>query len=169
MVNPASLPYRTNIVIIVGQTLSVTLPGDAMPTDLVTLLYDGDCPLCVREARLLGWLDRRGGLVLEDIAAPGFDGARHGVTFEQVMGHIHAVLPDGSLVTGMEAFRRAYGAAGYGFLLAPTAWPGLRPLFDRLYAWFAANRLRITGRGDVCSHDRCAVPVRSDRALTPRA
>jgi predicted DCC family thiol-disulfide oxidoreductase YuxK len=124
----------------------------------VTLLYDGDCPLCVREARLLRWLDRRGELRLEDIAAPGFTAERYGVSYEALMGHIHAALPDGRMVTGMEAFRRAYGAAGYGFLLAPTAWPGLRPLFDRAYAWFAKNRLRITGRGDVCSHERCAAP-----------
>jgi predicted DCC family thiol-disulfide oxidoreductase YuxK len=74
-----------------------------------------------------------------------------------VMGHIHAVLPDGSVVTGMEAFRRSYAAIGLGFLLAPTGLPLLRPLFDRAYDWFAKNRLRLTGRGHVCENERCAV------------
>lgn len=124
------------------------------------LLYDGECPLCVREVRLLAFINRKvhGRLALEDIAQPGFDASQYGRTFEALMGHIHAALPDGTLVTGMEAFRRCYAAVGLGALLAPTGWPVLRPLFDRAYSWFARNRLRITGRRHVCEAGRCAVP-----------
>jgi len=121
----------------------------------VKLLFDGECPLCVREVRLLGRFNRRGRLGLEDIATRGFDPGRHGLTRAQVMGHIHALLPDGRVVTGMEAFRRSYAAVGLGWLLAPTAWPLLRPLADRGYAWFAKNRLRLTGRD--CATGTCAV------------
>ena len=124
----------------------------------VKLLYDGECPLCLREVRLMQRLNRNGRLALEDIAAPDFDASRYGRSFEQLMGHIHAVLPDGQLVTGMEVFRRAYAAVGLGPLLAPTGWPLLRPLFDALYAWFAKNRLRLTGRTHACENGRCAVP-----------
>jgi predicted DCC family thiol-disulfide oxidoreductase YuxK len=117
------------------------------------ILIDGDCPLCRREARLLERLDRdRGRLEMVDIAASAFDPSRFGLTMEHVMGEIHAVLPDGRLVTGMEVFRRAYAAVGLGWLLAPSGWPVLRPLFDVLYRWFARNRLRLTGRcGDRCT------------------
>lgn len=123
----------------------------------VKLLFDGQCPLCKREVELLQRLNRKGKLALEDIAGQGFDAARYGLTFEQVMGHIHAVLPDGRVVTGMEAFRRAYSAVGLSLLLAPTGWPGLRTVFDRGYDWFAKNRLRLTGRSHTCENDRCAV------------
>ncbi|MET0287383.1 MAG: DUF393 domain-containing protein [Polyangiales bacterium] len=124
------------------------------------LLYDGECPLCVREVRMMEKLNRKGRLVLEDIAAPDFDASRYGRTFEQLMGSIHGVLPDGQLVTGMEVFRRAYAAVGLGGLVAPTAWPLLKPVFDRAYTLFAKNRLRITGRSQVCANGRCAVPTK---------
>ncbi|MHC4217107.1 MAG: thiol-disulfide oxidoreductase DCC family protein [Planctomycetota bacterium] len=117
------------------------------------MLIDGACPLCRREAALLQRLDRgRGRLVLEDIARPGYEPSDLGRTMDQLMGSIHGVLPDGTIVTGMEVFRRAYAAVGLGWLLAPTGWPGLRPLSDRIYRWFARNRLRITGRwSDSCT------------------
>jgi predicted DCC family thiol-disulfide oxidoreductase YuxK len=124
------------------------------------LLYDGECPLCVREVRMLEKVNRKGRLAVEDIAVPGFDASQYGRTFEQLMGSIHGVLPDGKLVTGMEVFRRAYAAVGLGWLVAPTGWPVLEPLFDRLYTIFARNRLRITGRSHVCANGRCAVPAK---------
>lgn len=110
------------------------------------LLYDGECPLCAREVRVLARLNRAGRLALEDIAAPDFDPARYGRTHAQLMGQMHGVLPDGRLITGMEVFRCAYAAVGLGALAAPTGWPLLRPLFDRGYAWFARHRLSLTGR-----------------------
>lgn len=122
------------------------------------VLYDGECPLCAREIGMLRRLDAgRGRLDLEDIAAPGFDPARYGTTLHELMARIHGVLPDGTRVEGVEVFRRAYSAVGLGWLVAPTRWPLLRPLADAAYRWFARNRLRLTGRRDACTSDRCAV------------
>jgi predicted DCC family thiol-disulfide oxidoreductase YuxK len=73
------------------------------------------------------------------------------------MGSIHGVKPDGSLVTGMEVFRRAYAAVGWGWLWSPTGWPVLKPVFDAAYRWFAKRRLALTGRKGACEDDRCAV------------
>jgi len=125
----------------------------------VKLLFDGECPLCMREIALMSRFNGRGRLALEDIAAAGFDPGRYGLTQAEVMGHIHAVLPDGRVVTGMEAFRRSYAALGLSWLLGATAWPGLRQVADLGYAWFARNRLRLTGR-DGCAGGACAVPGR---------
>ena len=123
-----------------------------------TLLYDGECPLCSREVRMLERLDRRGRLRFEDIAAPDFDAARYGATHESLMARIHGVLPDGRLVRDVEVFRLAYAAVGLGWLLAPSRWPLLRPLFDGAYAIFARNRLRWTGRdAAACADGRCAL------------
>jgi predicted DCC family thiol-disulfide oxidoreductase YuxK len=135
----------------------------------VTLLYDAACPLCSREVRLMRRFNTRGNLLFEDISAPGFDASRYGLSQAAVMGHIHAILADGRAVTGMEAFRRAYGALGLGFLLAPTRWPLLEPLFDRAYDWFARNRLRLTGRGHVCQSGACALHVPAPPAVRERA
>lgn len=130
----------------------------------ITLLFDAACPLCSREVRLISRFNQRGRLVLEDISAPGFDPSRYGLTHDEVMGHIHAVLPDGTSVTGMEAFRHCYEAVGLGAVLAPTAWPVLKPMFDRGYEWFAKNRLKITGRGHVCESETCGVHANSVHA-----
>ncbi len=113
----------------------------------IRVLIDGDCPLCSREMRLLERLDRgRGRLEFEDIAAPDFDAAVYGLDDQAVMDRIHGVLPDGTVIEGLEVFRRAYGAVGRGWILAPTRWWGLRRLADAAYRAFARNRLRLTGR-----------------------
>ena len=122
----------------------------------ITFLFDGDCPLCMREVRLLERLDRgRGKLALVDIAKPEFDAGVYGLDQETVMARIHGVLPDGTVIEGVEVFRRAYSAVGLGWLLAPTRWPGLRQLADAGYRVFARNRLRWTGRKDACAENAC--------------
>lgn len=118
----------------------------------IEILYDGDCPLCSREVEVLRRLDRgRGRVRFADIAAPDFEPARYGRTRAELMARIHGVLGDGTLVEGMEVFRRAYAGVGLGWLLAPTRWRLLRPLADAAYRWFARNRLRLTGRREACA------------------
>lgn len=118
----------------------------------IKLLIDGQCPLCRHEADFLRRLDRgRGRVAVDDITRPGFDADRYGLSRDAVMAMIHGILPDGTVVRGMEVFRRAYAAIGLGWLLAPTGWPLLRPVFDAFYRWFARNRLRLTGRGESCA------------------
>jgi predicted DCC family thiol-disulfide oxidoreductase YuxK len=131
--------------------------GDGVETSWqIRVLYDGECPLCSREVRFLARRDGgRGRLQLEDIAAPDFEPGRYGLDAESVMARIHGVLPDGRVVEGVEVFRRAYAALGLGWLVAPTRWPLLRPLFDAAYRLFARNRLRWTGRDRSCAADRC--------------
>jgi predicted DCC family thiol-disulfide oxidoreductase YuxK len=122
------------------------------------ILIDGACPLCKREGDLLLKLDKgRGNLVLEDIASPTFDASKYGTTFDAVMGSIHGVLPGGKLVSGMEVFRRAYAAVGFGWVLAWSAWPGLRVIADAGYKVFAKYRLRLTGRGAACEGGTCKI------------
>lgn len=138
------------------------------PAWQIKVLYDGDCPLCSREVAWLRRRDRAGRIGFEDIADPDFDARAYGTDLDTLMGRIHGVLPDGSLIEGVEVFRRLYAAVGLGWLLAPSRWPLLRPLFDAAYRSFARNRLRLTGRSSAaCESGRCAVPVRSGAAATP--
>ncbi len=125
-----------------------------------TILYDGDCPLCRREIRMLERLDRgRGRLGRIDIAAPDFDARRYGRDLQTLMARIHGVRPDGTVVEGVEVFRRAYAAVGRGWLLAWTGWPGLSWLADAAYRWFARNRLRLTGRASCPIPSEASVPA----------
>jgi predicted DCC family thiol-disulfide oxidoreductase YuxK len=114
----------------------------------VEVFFDGDCPLCTKEVAFVRRLDRRARVRFTDIAATGFDASVAGVSQDDLMARIHARLPDGSLVEGVEVFRRIYAAAGLGPLVALTRIPGVSHLLDASYRWFARNRLRLTGRCD---------------------
>ena len=105
-------------------------------------------------------LNRRGRLGLVDIASPGFDSSEFGRTLDELMGTIHGVRADGTMVTGMETFREAYSVLGLGWLWAPTGWPVFRPLFDRGYQLFARHRIRL-GRifGRSCDAESCRIPL----------
>ncbi|MCA9306096.1 MAG: DUF393 domain-containing protein [Phycisphaerales bacterium] len=132
----------------------------------LTLLIDGKCPLCSRESAFLMRRDKgRGRLRVVDIAASDFDPAPYGRSFEELMGRIHAVAADGSIITGMEVFRRAYKAIGLGWLLAPTGWPIIRPVADAAYRWFARNRHRL-GRRNSCADGTCGVSYSDSPSAT---
>lgn len=105
------------------------------------IFVDGGCGLCSKEAQLMAQMDGgRGRLQITDISAPDFDPGAIGVTYDEAMRSILGRTPDGSVVRGVEVFRRAYAAIGYGWIMAPTAWPGIRQISDRIYVWFARWR-----------------------------
>jgi predicted DCC family thiol-disulfide oxidoreductase YuxK len=132
------------------------------------LLYDGDCPICRREAEWLARRDRKDRLALENIAALGFDPTRYGLSWEEVTGSLHGILPDGRIVRRVEAIRQAYRAVGLGWLVAPTRLPLVRDVLDRAYGLFARNRLRL-GRmlGRKCPGGACATKTPPTRSLSP--
>jgi predicted DCC family thiol-disulfide oxidoreductase YuxK len=132
---------------------------DATNNWIFEVFYDGDCPLCMREITMLQRLDRKkNNLRFTDISLSDFNAeAIIGLDYDTLMAEIHGRLPDGTIVTGVEVFRKLYGAVGLGWLTAPTRWPGLRQLSDLAYQAFAKNRLKLTGRcgtGD----DACQLP-----------
>ena len=135
-------------------------PEPETPGWQIRILYDAECPLCAREGRLLLRLDRgRGRLELEDISGPDFDASRYGLDPADLEARLHGVLPDGRIVQGVEVLARAYEAVGWTWLAAPARWPGIRPILDRAYLWFARNRLRWTGREPRYCRDDRACPV----------
>lgn len=123
----------------------------------IEVFYDGGCPLCTREMALLRQLDRKGRIRFSDIAAEGFDAGSVGVSPAALMDRIHGRLADGTLVEGVEVFRRVYTAVGFGALVAATRWPGVSHLLDLAYRLFAKNRLRLTGR---CADGACGLMPR---------
>lgn len=122
------------------------------------VLYDGQCPFCLLEVRWLGRWNSLGYLAFEDISDPAFDPGNYGLTDEQVMGTLHGVLSDGTIIRGVEVFRQAYRALGLGWLVAPTGWPVLRPLFDTAYRLFARHRVRLGALiGRRCQNGTCSL------------
>jgi predicted DCC family thiol-disulfide oxidoreductase YuxK len=121
----------------------------------VEVFYDGECPLCAREIRMLRRLDRRERVRFVDIAEEGFDARSVGVSFTTLMDRVHGRLPDGTIIEGVEVFRRLYAAVGFSRLVALSRLPGVSHLLDVAYRVFAKNRLRLTGR---CADRACELP-----------
>ena len=114
-----------------------------MGTWPITVYFDGDCPMCLREVAWLQRRDRQGRVVAVDIAAADFDPAPTGRTLDALMASLHVQLADGRWVDGVESFRQLYRAVGLGWIVAPTGWPVLRTAFDAAYRAFARRRVRI--------------------------
>jgi predicted DCC family thiol-disulfide oxidoreductase YuxK len=114
----------------------------------IKLLYDGLCPLCLREVNFLIKRDAGRSLVkFVDIADLDYDPKQHGsISFADAMGRIHAILPDGTVIQGVEVFRKVYEALGMGWVYAVTKWPIFGGLADRVYDIWAAWRFKLTGR-----------------------
>jgi len=120
----------------------------------VEVFFDGDCPLCVREIRMLRKLDAtRRRIRFTDIQSSGFNAAELGITYRALMDRIHARLPGGELVSGVEVFRRLYAAVGFERLVAVSRLRLVAKLLDFAYELFAKYRLRLTGR---CTPELCA-------------
>lgn len=123
----------------------------------IEMFYDGECPLCMRETRLLERLDRKNRIRFTNIAAADFVAADHGKSHNVLMAQMHGRLPDGTWVTGVEVFRRLYSAVGFRAIVWLTRLPVISQLLDCGYAVFARYRLRLTGR---CT-DHCQVVSQS--------
>ncbi|MBW4691904.1 MAG: DUF393 domain-containing protein [Lyngbya sp. HA4199-MV5] len=145
------MPSNTDLTTTFRETVSQT-PG-AVSTWKIELLYDGECPLCLREVNFLRQRDAGRGLVnFVDIADPQYTPALHGgVDFETAMGRIHAVLPDGTVMQNVAVFRRVYEILGMGWVYAATKLPIIGAIVDFVYGLWADRRLALTGRADLAT------------------
>lgn len=123
------------------------------------VFYDGACPVCVREMQVLRRHDRAQRLAMVDIAAADFDAHAWPASRADMNAALHVRLPDGSWRSGMAAIRHIYRVIGKGWWLAPTGWPLISHVFDRLYAAFARHRLVLSARLDFgtthCANGTC--------------
>ncbi|QDZ20102.1 hypothetical protein HOP50_03g26210 [Chloropicon primus] len=117
----------------------------------IRMLYDGACPLCMREVNMLRRRDEQSNKIdFVDIASAEYDPRdNQGITFEEAMGKIHAITNEGEVVTNVEVFRRLYDLVGLGWVFAITKTEPFGTIVDKVYDVWAAYRLPITGREDL--------------------
>lgn len=122
-----------------------------IPTWKIQLLYDGECPLCLREVNFLLKVDAGRGIVdFVDISDLNYQPSEHGgIDYATAMGRIHAVLPDGRAIKNLEVFRRVYEELGMGWVYAATKLPLIGAIANWLYGIWADWRLKLTGRPDL--------------------
>ncbi|OMO77525.1 putative thiol-disulfide oxidoreductase DCC protein [Corchorus capsularis] len=114
----------------------------------IKMLYDGDCPLCMREVNMLRERNKQYGTIkFVDISSEDYSPQdNQGLDYTTVMGRIHAILSDGTVVTDVEAFRKLYEHVGLGWVYAITKYEPVATIADSIYGVWAKYRLQITGK-----------------------
>lgn len=130
-----------------------------MAQPALTLLYDGSCPICVWEQKILMRRNRRGLLGFIDIQSPEFNPSDYGFSMEALMGRLHGLTADGRVLVGVETLIAAYRAVGWWWVYLPISLLP-RAVANRAYGWFADHRhvlSRHVGHwfAPVCEKDRC--------------
>lgn len=121
----------------------------------LTVFFDGACPICAREIALMKRMDQQRQLEFNDFSAVDYDAASIDVSSEELGRIIHARWADGRVISGVEVFRAMWEAVGLGMLARLSRLSLLEPMVLRAYAWFARNRLRLTGRSNSCPVGAC--------------
>lgn len=114
----------------------------------IKMLYDGDCPLCMREVDMLRERNKQYGTIkFVDISSDDYSPEENrGLDYKTVMGRIHAILSDGTVVKDVEAFRKLYEQVGLGWVYAITKYEPVATIADSIYGVWAKYRLQITGK-----------------------
>ncbi|KAJ4875932.1 Uncharacterized protein Rs2_40950 [Raphanus sativus] len=114
----------------------------------IKMLYDGDCPLCMREVNMLKERNEENGTIkFVDISSDDYSPQENqGLDYKTVMGQIHAIQSDGNVVTGVEAFRKLYEEVGLGWVYTITKFEPIGKVADAVYDFWAKYRLQVTGR-----------------------
>ncbi|XP_041457899.1 uncharacterized protein At5g50100, chloroplastic-like [Lytechinus variegatus] len=127
-------------------------------TGKTKVLYDGECPLCIQEIKLVKYLNKNKDVIhFVDISQPGYNQMEHNnIPLDEALGIMHVIGPDNTVHKKIDAVDAMYRAVGWGWATGFMKWPIFAGLFDRGYMWFARNRLRLTGQQ--CREGNCKIP-----------
>ncbi|KAJ0441148.1 putative Thioredoxin-like superfamily [Helianthus annuus] len=139
---------ETTITPITPMKEDSTEQPQSSPNWKVKMLYDGDCPLCMREVNMLKERNKDYNAInFVDISSDDYSPEdNQGLDYETAMGKIHAIMSDGTIVTNVEAFRKLYEAVGMGWIYAITKYEPVATIADAVYGVWAKYRLQVTGR-----------------------
>lgn len=104
-----------------------------------TLYYDGSCPQCMREIRLLNYI-KNDYLVLVNIHEIKSDSPVCLMDKNQLLSVLHLQTEQGDWLTGLDANVRAWQHTRAGWLLRPLRWPMINKFTDFVYAQWAKRR-----------------------------
>ncbi|TRW48828.1 DUF393 domain-containing protein [Aliidiomarina halalkaliphila] len=113
-------------------------------TTQLTIFYDGQCPLCVREMKHLKRLDKHQQIAFEDILEDDFSARYPQVSVAKANTILHGLTSRGEMLYGLDVTHAAWSLAGRGWLTAPLRWPFIGWVADRAYLYFARNRYSIS-------------------------
>lgn len=110
---------------------------------MLTIFYDGTCPLCRKEMDALRLYDEGEQLVLVDINSDAFS-AHPDIDPQKAMTILHAKDDTGSVLLGLDVTAAAWKAVGKKPWVQCLRWPVIRWFADWSYILFANNRYRLS-------------------------
>ena len=117
-----------------------------------TVVYDGDCAVCTRLARVLQGIDTRGTFDVVTSQAPGVQARFPWILPDAYRESLQVVEEGGRTWQGAAAIERILDLLPRGrWITWVFSLPFARPLAERLYRWFARNRYRL-GCGAHCRY-----------------
>ena len=142
------------------------------------VFFDGLCPMCAREIKLLRSWDSDNRIKFTDIAAEDFDPAPTGKSLTTLMRQIHARTissefnnPDSTKwFIGVDVFRQMYGRIGFEKSVWVSRLPVFREMLTLAYKGFAAVRLSMAVRRmdkkTTCQQQNCHDKSSTDKVFS---
>lgn len=120
-----------------------------------TVLYDGDCPLCTFQMRVITWLDWFNTVRLIPIGDPRAAGIAPGISREDLQEAIHCITKNGKIYRGARCVRFIGMRMPLAVPFALILWiPGVIYLAEIVYRWISRRRLvlsRLFGCKGACA------------------
>ena len=114
----------------------------------LTFLFDGGCPLCLRETYFLKNRDISNQILFIDINSQDYDQRLfNDISYSEAMSNLHGIIENGEIIRGLDVLAYSYELVGLGWVYYPLKI--LSPLLRLVYRYWAKYRLQITGRSDI--------------------
>ena len=119
--------------------------------DMITIFYDGSCPLCSREIAHYQRLSGAESMKWIDIAKTENLQTAYGLHYDSAMARFHVLDVNGNWKTGAWGFAELWShLPGYRRLAQALRVLRLLPLLDHAYSYFARWRLRPSRYDKTC-------------------
>ena len=115
----------------------------------LTFLYDGNCPLCLRETNFLKKKDTKKLINFVDISINYFPKNFKNISYKQAMENLHGILGSGEIIVGVDVLAYSYELVGLGWIYFPIKLPIISNFIRFLYKYWARYRLKLTGRDNL--------------------
>ena len=116
----------------------------------LTFLYDGGCPLCLRETNFLKNRDILKQIKFVDINNEDYNPFLFNeISYVEAMSNLHGILEDGKVIKGLDVLAYSYELIGFGWVYYPLKIKIFSSVLRLLYRYWAKNRLQFTGRSNI--------------------
>lgn len=115
----------------------------ATNTPQLTFFYDGQCPLCMKEIRMLNNWNTSASVAFVNLLSAEAMIAFPEVDIDNAQQSLLAFTADGATLRGVDATYAVWAALGKGHWMAPLNWRWLRPITLLAYRLFARYRHQL--------------------------